>query len=465
MPTVIIIVLLVVGLAFIATEGINKMNKAAVAMFMGTVCWLIYIGFGTDFVVAHHQVDFLSYLSDVGLIPGAVKTFIASHIFLRHVAAAAEIVLFLLATITIVEVLQSNGCFDFLTVWLRTRSPRRYLIILASVTFIISANLDNLTTTCLVLAVMHTMIADERQRMILGAVIVVAANCGGAFTVIGDVTGLLLWSTGRVTPTAYALTVLPACLAALITVVLLAAHSLKDRRLALTRTVPPYRGDDTVLTVPQRLLMLLVGIGGLWFIPTFHRITLLPPFVGALCVLALLWIVNEICNRKLLASDRMISGGPRRPMSLQYAGLQHILYIVGLVLAFAALQETGALSTALRWGAERLGDSPTLVATSMGGLSAIFGNTPMLLANTTAVTQDWVQTYPTLAADSSYWGLLSFSTALGGSLLGIGTMAGYAFMRTEGVSVRWYIRHMAGKVLAGWAVGLIVFRLTAWAIE
>lgn len=445
------------GMLLIATEGVHRMNKAAIAMFVGTVCWLIYIAYGTGFVVSRHQIDFLSYLSDVGINATSVKTFIATHLFFRHVAAAGELVLFLLATLTIVEVLSANGCFDFVTKWLRTRSMQRYLLLLSGITFVLSANLDNLTTTCLMLGIMHTMVSDERQRMTLGAVIVVAANCGGAFTVIGDVTSLLLWSDEHVSPTTYAAALFPPCIAALATVVLLTAYHFRGQSLSLTRRAVPYRGDDTVLTRPQRLLMLLVGIGGLWFIPTFHRITLLPPFVGALCVLALLWMVHEVCNRRLLASDRMVGGGPRRPMALQYAGLQHILFLVGLILATAALQESGVLRDALYWTAHQLNNEPHIVATAMGGLSAFFGNLPVLLANTTCCSPESIEIYPSLATDGSYWALLSYSTALGGSLLGIGTMAGYAMMRTEGTNMRWYLRHMSGKILAGWGVGLVVY--------
>ena len=459
MAVIIIVAILSFGLALIATENFNKMNKAAVAMFMGIVCWLLYISYGTSFVVAEHQIDFLSYLSNNSVTPNSVKEFIANHIFLKYSVGAAEIAIFLMATISIVEVLNNNGCFDFIQEWLRTLNPIRYLWIMAGFTFVLSANMDNVTTVCLMLAIMHTMVADEKARLLYGAVIVLAANCGGAFTVIGDVTSLSLWVNQLVTPTSYtSLLVLPS-FSALTTVLILVSRSLPDR-LHLTHSAPPYRGDDTVLTRTQRLLLLLVGIGGLWFIPTFHRITLLPPFVGALCVLSLLWIVNELCNRPMLHSDQMVQ--KRLPAALQYINSQNILFFIGLTLTMGAVSETGCLSTFFMWLTNHL-DNIYLVSIVMGFLSAVLNNVTTVLANISIFTQDVVYSHPDyeelFSQNGKFWPLLSYTTAMGGSLLSIGSLAGYALMRMENVSLRWYIRHFAGKVLAGWLVGMLVFYL------
>lgn len=457
MAIFIILSILAIGLILIATESVNRMNKAAVAMFVGVLCWLLYIGYGTSFVVSEHQIEFLSFLSNRPPNSHSVKAFIAGSIFLKYIVSAANIVLFLLGTMSIVEVLNNNGCFDFMQEWLRTRNPLRFLWTLTGLTFIISANLDNLTTVCLMLPVMHAMVADDKLRMVFGSVIVLAANCGGAFTVIGDVTSLALWTSGVVTPTNYsALLVLP-CLISLLTIVLLVSRSL-PRHLNLVQSAPPYRGDDTILTRPQRLLLLLVGIGGLWFIPTFHRITLLPPFVGALCVLSLLWIVNELCNRSLLGSDQMIK--KRQPMALQYANIQNILFFIGITLAFGAINETGLLNRFFDWSVSKLNDV-YIISSGMGLLSGIFNNITMTLAGLSVFSQDMILTHPelkeTFGPNGIFWALLSYSSALGGSLLSIGTIAGFSLMRMEGVTLRWYIRHFTGKIFLGWLSGLAVF--------
>lgn len=455
---VLITAILLIGILLVATESLNKMNKAAVAMFMGVLCWLLYIIGGKDFVMAEHRPEFLAFLS--GQVPDATSTkeFIARSVFMPCLLRSAEIALFLLGTTSIVEVLSNNGCFDFLSEWLRMRSARNYMWLLAGFTFLLSANLDNLTTTCMMLAVMHTMVSGEKLRMVYGSVIVLAANCGGAFTVIGDVSSLTLWGEGLVTPTRYASMLVLPCVAALATVLVLLSGKLPTR-LPLSRTLPPYRGDDTVFSRNQRLLMLLVGIGGLWFIPTFHRLTLLPPFVGALCVLSFIWFINELCNRSLLSSDRMVR--KTQPMALQYANIQHILYFIGMALAFGAVSETGVLAPLREHGAGIPADLH-VQGVALGLLSAVFNNISVLLGSIAAYAppEHLLSAAPeAVVEDGTFWPLLSYTSALGGTLLPVGTLAGYSLMRMEGVTIRWYLRRMFPKVLAGWAVGLGVFFL------
>lgn len=456
MPALIIIAILVVGLLLISTESVNRMNKAAVAMFMGALCWIIYILYGTQFVASEHPIDFLSFLSATEVHSHSVREFIAFEVFPPYVVQAAGVVLYLLGTMTIVEVLEGNGCFDFMREWLRTRSPRRFLWLVAAITFILSANIDNLTTACVMLSVVHKMLSDEHQRRVLGSVVVVSATCGGAFTVIGDVTSLSLWVNGLVKPSPYAGVVFLPILASLVTFLLLVQRHL-PRRLSLVQSAPPFRGDDTLLNRPQRLLLLFVGIGGLWFIPSFHRFTDLPAFLGALCVLSLLWIVNELSNRRLIGSDVMTA--KRRPMALQYTNVQNILFFIGLALSFGAINETGVLNGLFNWSTEKL-DNTFLIASSMGLLSSFLGNVTAVVGNIQVFSPGILELHPELIADFGaggiYWPLLSFSTAMGSSLLAIGTLAGFALMRMEGVTLAWYIRHITLKIVIAWAVGFAV---------
>lgn len=453
---VVLLAILLVGLLLIATESVNHINKAAVAMFVGVSCWLIYIANGTDFVSSVHHDEFVAFLQNNAQNSLSVKNFIASNIFFRYIVQSANIVLFLLATTCIVEVLHNNGCFDFLAEWLKTRRPRKLMWLLAFFTFLVSANLDNLATVVLILSIIHPLLQSDKQRRIYGTVVILAANCGGAITVIGDMTSLKLWNDGLVTPSIYFMTlVLPIC-AALVTMLLLLMRSLPSRiELALDRL--PYRGDDTLLTRPQRLLMLFVGIGGLWFIPSFHRITLLPPFVGALCVLALLWMVNELCNRQLLGSDKMVLR--RLPMALQYANLQNLLYFVGLTLAFGAIAETG-LFKQLYNGLTTSAENIYLIGLCNTILSASLGTVPTLLANIEIFHQtDAGQFANLIGTDGYFWPLLSYTSTLGGSLLLTGSVAGVLLMRMEGIGFGWYLKHIAPKVLAGFAVGFALLVL------
>lgn len=445
-----ILAILIIGLLLIATESITHINKAAVAMFSGVSTWLLYIAYGPGFVMSGHQVEFLSFVSTASFTTNSVKEFISEHLFIRYVMQAAGIVLFLLATTTIVEVLHQNGCFDFINEWLRTRRPRKLMWMLAAITFVISANLDNLATVVLMLSIMHPLLQNDKQRRIYGTVIVLSASLGGAMTVIGDISSLKLWADGHVTPTPYFLQLVIPVLTTLIVTLLLLQQQL-PRRVEFTFTTLPYRGDDTVLNRWQRLLMLFVGFGGLWFIPTFHRITLMPPFVGALCVLALLWFVNELCNRQLMTSDQMVRR--RLPMALQYANLQQLLYFVGLIFMFGALAETGLLHSV----AERL-QLPVPHLAVMGvvttGLSALCGNLPVLVAGT-SLTDGMAAFAPegVLLCDGAFWPMLSYATSVGGALLATGSVGGLMLMRMENVGFGWYLRHITPKVLAGFVVG------------
>lgn len=363
----------------------------------------------------------------------------------------ASIVLFLLATTSIVEVLNNNGCFDFLHEWLRTRHPRKLLWMLAFFTFVISANLDNLVTVVLMLSIIHPLLQTDKQRRIYGTVVILAANCGGAITVIGDLTSLKLWNDGLVTPSLYFMKlVIPVC-ASLVVMLMLLGRNL-PARIELSLSHLPYRGDDTLLSRPQRLLMLFVGMGGLWFIPSFHRITHLPPFLGAFCVLALLWMVNELCNRQLLGSDKMVLR--RLPMALQYANLQNILYFVGLTLMFGAVSEAGVFHYLFSWlGNVRIFAPCVALVTSV--LSAILGNVPVLLSSVEVMNQMDLP-HQVSMTDGALWPALSFASSIGGSMLLTGSIAGVLLMRMEGMSFRWYLRHITPKVIAGFLVGYAI---------
>lgn len=263
--TLVIVGIFLIGCLLIATENVTKVNRAAVAIFAGTVGWVLYICFGMDFVTSQHAYEFSNYLhaDEWNIIPDnsvAVKNFISRFIFLPYVGRAAEIVLFLLSTMTIVEILNNNGCFDFISQLLRTRKSKKMLWTLAIVTFIISANLDNLTTTVMMLTIMHGIIPSRRQRMFYGSAILLAANCGGALTVIGNPEGLVLWNGGLVTATAFSMALFLPCLAAWLIPTYVISRQLPER-VETEWIVMPYRGDDTRLNVWQRLVMLFVGIG------------------------------------------------------------------------------------------------------------------------------------------------------------------------------------------------------------
>lgn len=463
--TLVILTILILACVLIATENVTKVNRAAVAIFAGTVGWVLYICFGMDFVTNVHSADYSHYLYLTNLESTStnVKYFISRHIFLPQVGRAAEIVLFLLATMTIVDILNNNGCFDFVRQLLRTRSSRKMLWMLAIVTFIISINLDNLTTTVLMLTIMHGIIPSRRQRMIFGSSILLAANCGGALTVIGNPEGLVLWNSGAVTATIFSLSLLFPCLAAWLIPTAMMQRMLPDR-VETEWIAMPFRGDDTRLNVWQRLLMLLVGIGGLWFIPTFHNITKLSPFLGALCVLSILWIVNEIFNRKLMNMDAMVER--RTPLVLQYGVIQMMLFVMGMMLAVGVVTETGAFDDlTARLGVSDEHPGVWLHGIVAGVLSTVLDNFATAM-NFFSLHDVVGLGDPQSALDSVYrtngvyWQVIAYCVMAGGNVLGIGTISGLALMKMEHMHMGWYFRNIGWKALVGGVLGLAILWLS-----
>ena len=463
--TLVIVSILLIGYVLISTGWMTNVNRAAVAMFVGAVGWILYICYGTDFVVSQHPAEYSAFLA--GQAPDAenVKQFISQNIFLNYVGRGAEIALFLLATMSIVEILNNNGCFDFLSELFHTRSSKKMLWLMSAVTFLVSANLDNLTTTTMMLVIMHRILANRRQRMLYGCAIVIAANCGGALTVIGDPTGLLLWNIGAVDASAFSLSLALPCIVAMVLPVWWLVRQLPEK----VETQPysmPYRGNDTNLNRWQRLLMLLVGIGGLWFIPTFHNITKLSPFLGALCVLSLLWVVNEIFNRRLMDVDKMIQ--KRIPRVLQYGVIQMILFVLGIMFALGAVEETGALPVLSRWI-----DANVHNVWCVGAVSGLFGS----VLDTFATSMTFVSLHPVadMAASGTgymeafvrngmYWKVIAYCSAMGGNLLLIGSVSGLALMKMERMHIGWYLRNVGWVCFVAWMAGLAILWLVSTAV-
>ena len=446
--TAIIVTMLILAYLLIATGHLTGVNKAAIAMFLGTVGWVVYVCWGEDFVMAQHPSDYLEWLGGTTPTSDTVKQFIYNHVFLTYVGKAAAIVMFLLATMSIVELLNNNGCFDFISEWIRTRNSKRLLWTITFATFILSANLDNLTTTMTMLVIMHNILQNSRQRMYVGAAIVLAANCGGSFTVIGDPTGLILWGDGAITASHFsAFLAIPAILAWVIPTIMI-NRELPDR-LDTAWSPSPYRGDDTLLNRWQRIVMLIVGIGGLWFIPTFHNITKLAPFLGALCVLSVLWVVNEAFNHRLFQSGQMTQR--RIPMSLQYGALQQMLFIMGIMLGMGVITETGVWADVADWFDTYIHDV-WLMGIGAGLLSSLVDTFTIAISNI-SLYQVGVGD---VAVNGVFWSVIAYTTAVGGCLLSVGSISGIALMKMEHVRLGWYVKHLTPKVLLGWIIGFVV---------
>lgn len=459
--TVVIVIMLVLGYLLIATSHLTNVNKSAIAMFIGTVGWVCYICYGTDFVMSEHPREYIDFLGGTASTSETVKHFIYKNVFLQYVGEAAAIVLFILATMQIIDILNNNGCFDFITEWIRTRNSKRLLWTISLATFIISANLDNLTTTTMMLVTMHGIVKNRYQRMMIGAVIVLAANAGGCMTVIGDPACVALWGNGAITATNFSAYLILPAITAWVLPTLLISRSLPER-LDVEWSTSPYRGDDTNLNRWQRLVMFLVGIGGLWFIPTFHNITKLSPFLGALCVLSVLWIVNEIFNRKLMNAEQMFQR--RMPRVLQYGSIQLMLFVMGVMMAMGVVREVGFFD-----------DVATIINNNIHNVWVVGIITGILsgVVDTFTIAMTNISIFPVVdeftvarAVDTGYlsnfvcngafWKITAFTTAVGGCITCFASTSGVALMKMERMSVIWYMRNCSLKVMAGWIAGMAI---------
>ena len=332
---------------------------------------------------------------------------------------------------------------------------------LALCCFFLSANLDNLTSAVIMLMALNRLVVNHKQRMLLGAIIVIATNCGGCFTVIGDVTSLLVWTRGAVSPTNYTTAlVLPALLATIIPTLLIGRNL--PNHLDLKRSSVTFRGDDADVKLWQQLLMLFLGIGGLWFVPTFYWLTNLPPFLGSLCVLGVLWVVNEIINRKRILSDQPLVNRSNR--SLQYEMMQMIMFFLGIGLCVDILIEVGAMKTVRDWCDEYI-HNIYIMSLVLGAVSSVMDNVALVISGISIYpvydgnASEMTEYMQSFVRNGQYWHLITLSGCVGGCLLPIGNTAGYALMKSEDVTIWWYLKHITWKVLLGWFCALGVYFL------
>ncbi|MBQ7462548.1 MAG: sodium:proton antiporter [Bacteroidaceae bacterium] len=460
--TIAIVILMLIGYLLICTEHITHINKATVALFCGVWGWVLYVCVGPYYIETLHNTGFQEFLGNREFSIAAVNEYLRQEVFSTHIAQLTNIAMYLLTTMAIVNVLENNGCFDLIVKICRSRSSWATVWMLALCSFLLSANLDNLTSAVVMLMVMNRLVVDHRQRMLLGTIIVIATNCGGCFTVIGDVTSLLVWTRNAVEPTNYtAALVLPALCATAIPTYLIGRRL--PPHLDLKRSsVMMYRGNDTDIKLWQQLLMAFLGMGGLWFVPTFYRLTNLPPFLGALCVLGVLWVVNEIINRKRILSDQPFTAKTSR--SLQYEVIQMIMFFLGIGLSVDILIEVGAMENVASWCDRNIHDI-YILSFVLGAVSSVLDNValvisgisiyPVLDANASGMTE-YMQSF---VQNGQYWHLITLSGCVGGCLLPIGNTAGYALMKAEDVTIWWYIKHITWKVLLGWFAALGIYFL------
>ena len=434
--TLLIVVVFVIGYLCIALEGFTKINKAAIALLMFVGCWTLFM------------INPGEYLT--GLTPKTTASTIAGIID-HHLGGTAETLFFLMGAMTIVEVVDKNGGFNFVRDTLQTRGKRTLLWRIVFITFFLSAILDNLTTSIVMIMILRKLVPDHKDRMIYASLVIIAANSGGAFSPIGDVTTIMLWNKGVITAAGVMEEIfIPSLVSMIIPTLLLQRYLTGELALVDSNMATDYEVLDFSKT--QRKVIFVLGVGGLIFVPIFKSITHLPPFVGILLVLGVLWTTTELFYRAEHGDNEGIQN--RVANLIAHIDMATILFFLGILMAVACLEEIKVLENLGVWLNDVSKGNHYIVTGIIGVLSSIVDNVPLV-----AGCMGMYTVTPTgdMAVDGIFWQLLAYCAGVGGSILIIGSAAGVVVMGLEKISFGWYLKRVTGAAFIGYLVGILCY--------
>jgi len=414
-----IVAIFVIAYALIALESPIKVNKSASALIGAGLLWTVYALWRGDNALLDKELN-------------------------EAVSSTAQIVFFLIGAMTIVEVIDAHNGFAVITSVIRTRKQVTLMWLVGFVTFFLSAILDNMTTTIVMVSLMRKLLGNPSDRLLFASMIVIAANAGGAWSAIGDVTTTMLWIGGQITPVAIVKGVFLAALANLVVPLLAATSFLKGKQIVAPRDLD---GAPSRMRPIERNLIFYMGLGILVLVPAFKTATHLPPFMGILFGLGILWLVGEILHRDKVDEEK-------RPLTLIHAltriDMSSIVFFIGILLAVAVLEKSQVLAMLANWLDATVGRQDAIVVL-LGLLSAVVDNVPLVAASMGMYS---LSQYP---PDSFLWEFVAYCAGTGGSILIIGSASGVAAMGLEKIEFFWYVRRITGFALLGYFSGVAVY--------
>ncbi|PXX28403.1 sodium:proton antiporter NhaD [Arenibacter sp. ARW7G5Y1] len=411
----------IAGYMIIALEHVVKINKAATALFIGVALWII---------VAYSGVNFSETLIQLK----------------EHFEEISEILFFLLGAMTIVELIDIHNGFEIILRVIKTRSMLVLLWVLCLLTFFLSAVLDNLTTTIVMMAILRKFFKSKLDLWYFAGFIIIAANAGGAWSPIGDVTTIMLWNGGQVSTNTIITEVFLPSLVCLLVPLLIASYNYKGRTIEAEVPTPPTTHQ---ISPGESNFILILGVGLLLMVPVFKAITHLPPFLGMLFSLCLLWLITEILHKnKPIELKHHLSVA----YTVQKIDTPSILFFLGILLAVAAIQTNGSLEF-MGSALETAFHDFHITNTLLGLLSSLIDNVPLVAG---AMGMYSMETFP---QNHEFWTFLAYCAGTGGSVLVIGSAAGVAAMGILKIDFLWYLRHIAWLALLGYFSGILVFIL------
>ena len=414
------IAIFVIGYAMIALEHPLKINKSATAVLLAAVIWAVFALFGP------------------GIKDGAL---------IHHLGETAEILFFLLGAMTIVEIVDKHDGFSIITDRITTTSKRKLLWIISILTFFMSAVLDNLTTSIVMCALLRKLVGDKNTRWFFAGMVILAANAGGAWSPIGDVTTIMLWIKGNITAGNIILeTIIPSLVSLLVPVAII-GMTMKGK---LERPEKTESEETSTVTRKQSLIILIMGVALLLFVPFFKTITHLPPYLGILFGLGILWITTEIMHKNNPSNYSRLNV----TAIIQKVDVPSVLFFLGILMAVSCLNEAGHLGL-LAGALNELGNV-YVINVVIGALSSIIDNVPLVAA---AMGMYPIEAIGNFAVDGAFWEGLAYCAGTGGSLLIIGSAAGVAVMGMEKIDFIWYLKKISLWALVGYLAGAGTFYL------
>ncbi len=414
---ILIIILFILGYIAIAFEHSIKINKTATALLTGVLCWAVYIMLGDDKHLISEQLT-------------------------AHLGELSGILFFLMGAMTIVELIDAHGGFDIITSRITTTDKRKLLWIICIITFFLSSVLDNLTTAIVMVSLLRKLIDDKETRLLFIGMVIIAANAGGAWSPIGDVTTTMLWIGGQITALNIMIKLIIPSLLCLIVPLIIVSLKLKG---TISKPVITENKIGITLTKAERNIIFFTGIGGLIFVPIFKTLTHLPPFMGILFALGILWVLTEIIHRQKENEDKDALSVVQ---ALRKIDVPSILFFLGILIAIVALQSAGQLNALAQLMNEKIG-TLNIIVPAIGLLSAIVDNVPLIAASMGMYD---ITTYP---SDSYIWEFLAYCSGTGGSILIIGSAAGVAAMGMEKIDFIWYLKKIAWLAALGYFAGAL----------
>jgi Na+/H+ antiporter NhaD/arsenite permease-like protein len=438
-----IIIVFVLGYTVIALEHPMKINKSATALFLAVLLWVLFMVSGETILV--NPTDYYEYLAKHP--DGTFWQWLSHVALLEHLGEISEIIFFLMGAMTIVELTDGHQGFRVITDRIKTTNKVKLIWIVSFITFFLSAALDNLTTSIVMIALLRKLIADKHERWFYGGMVILAANAGGAWSPIGDVTTIMLWIGGQVTTLNIIIKIIVPSILAMIVPLLALSFIMKGN---VTR--PEVNCDDNLHAPPvwQRNLIFIMGVSGLLFVPIFKTLTHLPPYLGMLGSLSVLWIVTEILHHKS-ESDEFKSHCTVVGV-LKKIDVPSILFFLGILLAVSALQSIGHLELLAETLDENVGNL-SAITMIIGVLSSVVDNVPLVAG---AMGMYDLSVFP---VDHYFWEMLAYCAGTGGSILIIGSAAGVAVMGMEKIDFIWYLKKISLWALLGYVAGAFSYIL------